>query len=132
MGSEADPDEKLDLIVANPTMIEAYRTGIPANEIDFPVGAKTLKIVWIPKQHPEFPYDVKVPDTLAGVGCMVKDSKRFPDTGGWGWRADLPMTPHPSSFKPNTTLQGNDAKCGFECHTIAEAKDFVFTESGKR
>jgi hypothetical protein len=29
-------------------------------------------------------------------------------------------------------LQGNDAKCGAACHTIAKAKDYVFTEYGKR
>ena len=48
-----------------------------------------------------------------------------------GW-AQFDYDPASDTFKPNTTLQGNDAKCGFECHTIAEAKDFVFTEYGKR
>ena len=131
MGSEADPDEKLNLTVANPTMMEAYRAGIPGNGKPFPDGSKTLKILWKPRQHPEAPFDVKVPDTLNGVGCMVKDSKRFADTGGWGW-AQFDYDVASDTFKPNTTLQGNDAKCGFECHTIAEAKDFVFTEYGKR
>ena len=28
--------------------------------------------------------------------------------------------------------QGNDAKCGFACHTAANARDYVFTEYGKR
>ena len=28
--------------------------------------------------------------------------------------------------------QGNDAKCGFACHTRAKARDYVFTEYGKR
>jgi integrase len=40
------------------------------------------------------------------------------------------------TFKPGTSAgtppQGNDAKCGFACHTRAKAKDYVFTEYGKR
>ena len=28
--------------------------------------------------------------------------------------------------------QGNDAKCGFACHTIVKAKDYVFTAYPKR
>ena len=72
---------------------------------------------------------MKVPDTLAGIGFMVKDSKRFPDTGGWGY-AQFDYDPASDTFTPNTTLQGNDAKCGVACHTLAEAKDFVFTSLG--
>ena len=35
---------------------------------------------------------------------------------------------------PATTTppQGNDAKCGFACHTVVKARDYVFTEYGKR
>ena len=40
------------------------------------------------------------------------------------------------TFTPGTTAgmppQGNDAKCGFACHTVAKARDYVFTEYGKR
>jgi hypothetical protein len=28
--------------------------------------------------------------------------------------------------------QGNDAKCGFSCHTAVKNRDYVFTEYGKR
>jgi hypothetical protein len=28
--------------------------------------------------------------------------------------------------------QGNDAKCGFQCHTLVTARDYVFTEFGAR
>jgi hypothetical protein len=41
-----------------------------------------------------------------------------------------------NTFTPGTTAatppQGNDAKCGFACHTRVKAKDYVFTEYGKR
>jgi hypothetical protein len=30
------------------------------------------------------------------------------------------------------TPLGSDAKCGFACHTIVAAKDYVFTAYGKK
>jgi hypothetical protein len=38
------PEDKINLIVANPTMIEAYRAGIPGNGKPFPDGSKIVKI----------------------------------------------------------------------------------------
>jgi hypothetical protein len=126
-----EPDVKLNLIVANPTMIDAYRAGIPGDGKPFPDGSKIMKILWTPKQNATAPFAVKVPDTLAGIGCMVKDSKRFADTGGWGY-AQFDYDPVSDTFAPNTSLQGNDATCGAACHTAAEATDYVFTAYGKR
>jgi hypothetical protein len=64
---------------------------------------------------------------------MVKDSKRFADAGGWGWAA---FEYAAGMFKPGTTAdkppQGNDAKCGYACHTIAQKRDYVFTDYGAR
>ena len=120
------PEDKINVIVANPTMIEAYRAGIPGNGKPFPDGSKTVKIHWKPKKSAEAPFAVVVPDTQLGLGCMVKDSKRFADTGGWRW-ALFDYDPVSATFTPNTSLQQNDAKCGFACHTIVKAKDYVFT-----
>lgn len=131
MGASEEPDDKLTVIVANPAMIDAYRAGIPGNGQHFPDGSKIVKILWIPKQLAEAPFAVKVPDTLAGVGCMVKDSGRFPDTGGWGY-AQFDYDPASDTLTPNTSLQGNDATCGHACHELAAAKDYVFTAYGKR
>ncbi len=36
------------------------------------------------------------------------------------------------TFTPNTSIQESDAKCGAACHTIVQAKDYVFTAYGKR
>jgi len=38
---------------------------------------------------------VSIPDTLMGIGFMVRDSQRFADTGGWGW-AQFNYDPHPT------------------------------------
>jgi hypothetical protein len=127
----SQPEGKLNVIVANPTMIEAYLAGIPGNGSPFPDGSMMAKIAWNSRQSEEAPFPVAIPDTLSGVGFMVKDSARFADTGGWGY-AQFDYDAATRTFTPNTELQGNDAACGAACHTIAEAKDFVFTEYGAR
>ena len=71
-------------ILANPLMIDAYRAGVPSNGQPFPDGAKTAKIHWNPKKMETFPA-ATVPGTQHDVDFMVKDSKRFADSGGWGW-----------------------------------------------
>ena len=125
------PEEKLNLIVANPTMIEAYRSGIPADGKPFPDGSKIVKILWKPRAKEISPFAVQEPDTLLGVGCMVRDSPRFADSGGWGY-GQFNYDPASDTFAPDTALQGNDAKCGASCHQAAEATNYVFTHYGKR
>ena len=122
------------VILGNPAMIEAYNAGIPANGKPVPDGAKMAKIHWTQKQNQLFP-QATVPGNLVNVDFMVKDSKRFADSGGWGW-AVFDYNTGSDSFTPGTLSgtppQGNDAKCGFACHTTAKARDYVFTEYGKR
>ena len=122
------------LIVGNPAMIEAYQADIPGNGKPFPDGAKMAKIHWIPKKS-EYPGNPSVPATLLNVDFMVKDSKRFADSGGWGY-AVFDYDTASGTFTPGTTKgfppQGNDAKCGFACHTTVKTRDYVFTEYGKR
>jgi Cytochrome P460 len=122
------------VIVGNPTMIDAYRAGIPANGKPVPDGAKMAKIHWLPKPNQFFP-TATVPGELVNVDFMVKDSKRFADSGGWGY-AVFDYHAASDAFTPGTTAgtppQGNDAKCGFACHAAAKTRDYVFTEYGKR
>jgi hypothetical protein len=122
------------MILGNPVMIEAYRSGIPANGKPVPNGAKMAKVHWIPKQN-QFFKDATVPGNLLNVDFMLKDSRRFADSGGWGYAVfDYDATS--DTFKPGTMAgtppQGNDARCGFVCHTAAKTRDYVFTEYGKR
>jgi len=124
----------IDVIVGNPAMIGAYLAGFPGNGKPAPDGAKMAKIHWAPKKNEFFP-DATVPGKLVNVDLMVKDSKRFADSGGWGY-AVFDYDDASGSFKPGTTAsappQGNDAKCGYACHTVAKGRDYVFTEYGKR
>lgn len=122
------------MTLGNPVMIDAYRAGFPENGSTVPDGAKMAKLHWTPKKNSYFP-DVTVPGTLLNVDFMVKDSKRFADSGGWGY-AVFEYDAASDTFKPGDTAsmppQGNDAKCGFTCHTAAKARDYVFTDYGRR
>jgi hypothetical protein len=123
------------VIVGNPAMIDAYKEGVPGNGKPFPDGAKMAKIHWTPKKQEAYPGQPSVPGTQHDVDFMVKDSKRFADSGGWGWGA-FDYDAAADTFKPSTAAskppQENDAKCGFACHTVVQNRDYVFTEYGKR
>ncbi len=83
--SSAKTDDRMKVILGNPTIIAAYKSGVPGNGKAFPEGSKIAKLQWKPKKSTEAPFSVDVPDTLADLFFMEKDSKRFPDTGGWGY-----------------------------------------------
>jgi Cytochrome P460 len=123
------------LILGNSVLIDAYRSGIPANGKPFPDGAKFAKIHWIPKKSATAPTPTTVPGAQHDVDFMVKDSKRFADSGGWGY-AEFEYDAASDTFRPgnstDTPPQANDAKCGFACHTIVKTRDYVFTEYGSR
>ena len=127
-------DRVMAVILGNPVMIDAYRAGIPGNGQLVPDGAKMAKIHWAPKPNAFFP-EASVAGKLANVDFMVKDSKRFADSGGWGY-AVFEYDAASDTFKPGTAAssppQGNDARCGFACHTAAKSRDYGFTEYGNR
>jgi hypothetical protein len=112
----------LKVIAGNAAMIDAYREGIPGNGKNFPDGSKIVKIEWSQKKNPESPYFVMVPDTLKSVSFIEKDTKRFPDTSGWGY-AQFLYDAASDTFKPS----GSGASCGYACHTAVAAKDYIFT-----
>jgi len=119
--SVAQTNEVLKVIVANPAMIAAYRSGIPGDGMPFPDGSKIAKIQWVPKKSTEAPFDVNVPNTLKNVFFIEKDSKRFPQSAGWGY-ALFNYDAAAAAFTPD----GKGSGCGFECHTIVKAKDYIF------
>jgi hypothetical protein len=119
--------ETIEVIVGNPTMIGAYRSGIPGNGKPFPDGAKMAKIHWKSAQSLEAPAPTTVPGGLHDVDFMVRDSKRFAASGNWGY-AQFNYEAASDSFSP----EGRGADCGYACHTIVASKDYVFTTYPKR
>jgi hypothetical protein len=127
-------EKAVAVIVGNPTMIAAFKSGFPANGKPAPDGARMAKIHWAPAKNSFFP-NATVPGKQQNVDLMVKDGKRFADSGGWGY-AVFDYDAATDTFTPGTLAgsppQGNDAKCGFACHTVAKSRDYVFTEYGHR
>jgi hypothetical protein len=123
------------VILGNPAMIDAFKAGVPGNGKAFPDGAKMAKIHWNPKTNEGAPGQPLVPATLHDIDFMVKDSKRFADSGGWGY-AEFEYDTPSDTFRPGTVTdqppQVNDAKCGFACHTVVQKQDYVFTAFPKR
>ena len=76
----------LAAILGNPVMINAYKAGIPGNGKPFPDGAKMVKVHWNAKVD-DGAWCATVPGPQHDVDLMVKDSKRFADSGGWGYGA---------------------------------------------
>ena len=125
--SSARTDEVLKVIVANPTMIEAYKAGVPGNGQPFPDGSRIVKLQWKPKKSTEAPFVVDVPDVFTQAFVMEKDSKKFPKSGGWGYAlfnhdvAAGEMTADPAT-----------ADCGHVCHLAVKSKDYIFHPYQKR
>jgi Cytochrome P460 len=126
--SSARTDEILKVIVANPTMIKAFKAGVPGNGQSFPDGSMIVKLQWKHKKSTEAPFVVEVPDVFSQAFVMEKDSKRFPKSGGWGYAvfnydaASDKFSPDPKSF----------SDCGYACHTPVKAKDYIFHPYQKR
>jgi hypothetical protein len=122
------------VILGNPAMIAAFKAGFPANGKPAPDGARMAKIHWAPAKNQYFP-NATIPGAQQNVDFMVKDSKRFADSGGWGY-AVFDYNAATDNFTPGTLTgtppQGNDAKCGFACHTVAQSRDYVFTQYAHR
>jgi Cytochrome P460 len=119
--SSARTDEVLKVILGNPAMIKAFKAGAPANGKVFPEGSKTVKLQWKPKKSTEAPFAVDVPDVFTQAFVMEKNSKKFPNTGGWGYAL---FNYEAASGK--FTADPSPADCGHSCHVAVKNKDYIF------
>ena len=126
--SSARTDEVLKVIVGNPTMITAYKAGVPGNVQPFPEGSMIVKLQWKPKKSAEAPFVVDVPDVFKQAFVMEKDSKRFPKTGGWGYA----VFNYDAASDKFTADEKSLADCGHSCHVAVKAKDYIFHPYQKR
>ncbi len=113
------------VILANDTMIKAYQSGIPGNGKPFPEGSIVVKIGWSAVKNPAFEAAL-VPDALKRVEFIVKDSKRFPATDGWGY-ARFPYDAARKTF----SVYGKSADFGdecFNCHAAVKDMGYIFTK----
>ena len=118
--------------------------GVPERNGRFPGRAlasgpvKIAKIHYKPAKSTDAPDPTtEVPGTMYNVDFIEKDSKRFlnPDAGGWGYAAfdyDAASDTFTPATEADTPPQAHDTNCGVACHTLAAAKDHIFTEYPKR
>jgi len=110
---EAEPLNELRAVLGNPTAIKAYQDGT----LPFPDGTILVKLAWKHVQSTEFE-PASVPGAATTVQIMVKDSKRYPDSGGWGFGRFI-------NGKPVDEAQHQTC---FACHEArVKGHDFVFT-----
>ncbi|MEC4592099.1 MULTISPECIES: cytochrome P460 family protein [Nitrospirillum] len=110
---EAAPLDELRAIVGNTTAIKAYQAGT----LPFPDGTVLVKLAWKHTQSPEFA-TASVPGASTTVQIMVKDSKRYAATGGWGFGRFV--NGKPADQAQHETCWG--------CHQALVAdRDYVFT-----
>ncbi|GLH80336.1 cytochrome c oxidase subunit III [Bradyrhizobium sp. SSBR45G] len=105
--------DELRGIVGNATAIEAYRAGT----LPFPDGSILVKLAWKHVQSTEFE-PAFVPGPATTVQVMVKDSKRYRSTGGWGF----------GRFIDGRPVDEAQHQTCFGCHAAGvKQHDFVFT-----
>lgn len=126
--SSARTDEILKVIVGNSTMIKASKAGIPGNGQPFPDGTMIVKLQWKHKKSTEAPFAVEVPDFFTQAFVMEKDSKRFSESGGWGYA----VFNYDAASDKFTADPKSPSDCGYACHTTVKAKDYVFHPYQKR
>jgi hypothetical protein len=118
--AQVDPKE-LKVIVGNPTIIDAFKSGVPGNGKMFPDGSKIAKLQWKPKKSTEAPFVVDVPDVFTQAFVIEKDSKRFPNSGGWGYALF-----NYEATSDKFTADPSPSDCGHACHVAVKAKDHIF------
>jgi hypothetical protein len=110
---EAAPLNELRVILGNPIAIKA----VHASTLPFPDGTILAKLAWKRVPSTESP-PASVPGQATTVQFMVKDSKRYASTGGWGFGRFI-------NGKPVDEAQHQTC---FACHqALVKNHDYVFT-----
>src|SRR5262245_50215014 len=109
--TDLDNSHELKVIVANPTMIKAYKAGVPGNGKPVPEGGYIVKLQWTWKQSTEGPVVVEVPVGPTQACVIEEDSKRVPDAGGWGYAVF-----NHGAATAKMTADAAKADCGHVCH----------------
>ncbi|PDT37982.1 cytochrome P460 [Rhizobium sp. M10] len=110
---EAPPLDELRAVLGNDIAVEAYKEGT----LPFPDGSILVKLAYKRKQSTEFA-PATVPGAPTTVQVMVKDSKKYPGSHGWGFGRFV-------NGKPVDSAQHETC---LSCH-VGNVKDhdFVFT-----
>jgi len=108
----------LRALLGNDVAIKAYREG----KLPFPDGAIIARLAWsyVPSEENNKVFGRAqsfVAGSATNVQFMVKDSRKYAATGGWGF----------AQFKDGKPADAALLKTCFPCHEPVKARDFVFT-----
>jgi hypothetical protein len=110
---ESEPLNELRVVLGNPAAVKALNDAA----LPFPDGTTLVKLAWKRTQSTESP-PAFVPGQATTVQVMVKDSKRYASTGGWGFGRFV-------NGKPVDEAQHQTC---FACHQARVVNhDYVFT-----
>jgi len=108
-----DNKDELRAVLGNPAAVEALRKGT----LPLPDGAMLAKLAWKREPMPEF-QGAFMPGASPRLEFMVKDSKKYASTGGWGFARFIDGKPADEATH----------KTCFPCHeAFVKGHDFVFT-----
>jgi len=110
---EGAPLDELRVVLGNPMAIRAYREGT----LPFPDGAVLIKLAWKRAPSAEFK-SASVPGAATTVQVMVKDSRKYAASGGWGF----------GRFIDGRAADEAQHRTCLACHqSLVENHDLVFT-----
>jgi Cytochrome P460 len=110
--------DDLRAILGNDVAFSAAQKG----KLPYPDGSIVARVAW---NYVALPMITKGPELLQpyvagapknGVQFMIKDTKKYASTGGWGFAQFNPGDPR------NVAMAGT---C-YACHTLVKSRDFVF------
>ncbi len=105
------------VITGNEIAVTALRAG----KTPLPDGSVLAKVAWKAEKHPSFPVATE-PGAFVQVEFMVKDAKKYIDTGGWGFARFVGK-----DLKPYGKDAGFVSEC-FGCHVPVAKNDYLFTK----
>jgi hypothetical protein len=110
------------VILGNSIAIRAARSN--TEKTSWPQGAILAKLVWKNKALDTWP-TATVPGKFVHAEIMVRDTKKYASTGGWGFArwTGMDLKPHGKD--------SSAAEACFSCHQAAKSTDFVFTLPAK-
>jgi hypothetical protein len=115
---EAGNLNDLRAVLGNDAAIKAYRE----KKLPFPDGAIIARLAWsyVPSEENNKVFGREqsfVAGSPTNVQFMVKDSKQYAATGGWGF----------AQFTDGKPVNETAPRACFSCHEPVKARDFVFT-----
>ncbi len=108
-------NKTLRVILGNKVAIKAARSG---KTHPWPNGTMLAKVVWKDTQMKEWK-SATVPGQFVHVEFMLKDSRKYSKTYGWGWARWIGREQRPFNKGPEICIS---------CHSPVKKRDWVYTK----